>query len=84
MPIVSLPGQGSVSNTPNLVQLPQAESPTATPNQANTSFALTTGWWVFFGLGFGVLLSGTEFAPLALGLLSVALIYQISQLAQGK
>lgn len=45
---------------------------------------LSTGWWVFFGLLAGVLTSQSQFAPVTLGLLSVALIYQVTQLTEGK
>lgn len=44
---------------------------------------LTTGWYVFIGLAFGVLTSETQFAPISLGLLSVALLYQITQMIEG-
>jgi hypothetical protein len=51
---------------------------------ATSNFQLTTGWYVFIGLAFGVLTSETQIAPLSLGLLSVALLYQITQLVEGK
>lgn len=53
-------------------------------SSSGTAFGLTTGWYVFFGVGAGVLLSGTKVAPIVLGILSSALLYQISQLIEGK
>jgi hypothetical protein len=47
-------------------------------------FGLTGGWYVFFGVGAGVIASGTKAAPLVLGILSIALLYQLSQLVEGK
>lgn len=51
---------------------------------APSTLKLTTGWYVFIGLAFGVLTSETQIAPISLGLLSVALLYQITQLVEGK
>ena len=45
---------------------------------------VTSGWWVFIGMTGGVLLSGTSLAPIVLGIMSVALIYQTSLLLQRK
>lgn len=45
---------------------------------------LTTGWYVAIGLVGGILTSETRIAPITLGIISVALLYQITQLVEGK
>jgi len=45
---------------------------------------LTGGWWIFIGVFGAILISGTPLAPLALGIMSVALLYQVEQLIKGK
>jgi len=52
--------------------------------EAAPGLNLTTGWYVLIGLAFGIFTSGTQFAPISLGILSVALLYQITQLSEGK
>lgn len=77
----------SAANNPTTSILGQAASGTTATGStatASTPFGLTTGWYVFFGVGAGVLLSGTKVAPIVLGILSSALLYQISQLIEGK
>lgn len=59
-------------------------NPAAPVTPVSTGLNLTTGWYVFFGLAFGVLTSGTQAAPISLGILTVALLYQITQLVEGK
>lgn len=43
---------------------------------------VTSGWWVVVGMTGAILLSGTAVAPIALGIMSIALIYQTSLLLQ--
>lgn len=47
-------------------------------------FRWSTGWYVVFGVTAGIFLSNTRIAPLALGILTVGLLYQINLLIQGK
>lgn len=51
---------------------------------ATPGLNLSNGWYVFFGLAFGILTSETQIAPISLGILSVALLYQIDQLIAGR
>jgi sorbitol-specific phosphotransferase system component IIC len=72
----------------------QVNAPTDTAASLNTvagnlnsptrAFNFTDGWYVFFGVATGILVSGTQIAPIALGLLTVALLYQINLLIEGK
>lgn len=55
-----------------------------TIGETASGLSLTTGWYVFFGLAFGVLTSETQLAPISLGILTVALLFQIDQLIEGK
>lgn len=74
------------TQTPSDTTLPNF-SPTggqAALATAGSKTQLTNGWYVFFGVGGGVLLSNTRAAPVILALLSSALIYQIGQLIAGK
>jgi hypothetical protein len=73
----AIPSQAAVNPAATVVQDQGGSS-------SGTAFGLTTGWYVFFGVGGGVLLSGTKVAPIVLGILSSALLYQISQLIEGK
>lgn len=95
--IPNIPGSGvlsqvaggtSVPNIPGSTILGQAAAGTtvtgASATQASSPFGLTTGWFVFFGVGSGILLSGTKAAPILLAVLSSALLYQIGQLIEGK
>lgn len=43
----------------------------------------SSGLWVGVALFGGIMVSGTKAAPIAFGLLSVALIYQLQQLFSG-
>lgn len=61
-----------------------SSSPPASSTSVAMPFGLTTGWFVFFGVGAGVLLSNTKVAPIILAILSSALLYQIGQLVEGK
>jgi hypothetical protein len=60
-----------------------SSSLTGPVGESAPSLNLSTGWWVFFGLLGGILTSETQVAPVTLGLLSVALLYQITQLIEG-
>lgn len=44
----------------------------------------TAGWFVALGCGVGILTASTQFGKIVFGILSVALLYQISQWLQGK
>lgn len=52
--------------------------PTTPATPASSGFHLTSGWWVSFGCAGGFLLAGTPAGPYVLGILSIALLYQIS------
>lgn len=89
-----LPGQGldaTIAGGQTLLQQSQelaAGKATVDPSTGvvtgPSAFKFTTGWYVFFGVAGGVLVSGTRVAPVALGILTVALLFQITQLIEGK
>lgn len=68
---------GSAPVSPVTASTPLASN-TAAP--ASTKIAPTQGWYVFAGIIVGVSLSSTRAAPLVMGILSLALIYQVSAL----
>lgn len=51
---------------------------------APTSSAKSSGWYIFIGCSVGLILSNTKAAPIALGILGIALIYQLNNLLLGK
>jgi sorbitol-specific phosphotransferase system component IIC len=74
----------SAANNPTTTLLGQAVSGTTVTGTKILPFGLTSGWFVFFGVAGGVLLSGTKVGPIVLGVLTVGLLYQIGQLIEGK
>ena len=44
----------------------------------------TSGWYMFAAISGGILLGGTPVAPLVLGILTIALIYQTGLALEGK
>ena len=48
------------------------------------SFYYTDGWYVAIACVSGVVLADTRIGPIAFGILSLALIYQLTLLVQGK
>jgi hypothetical protein len=58
--------------------------PTAADLTDHGKFVPTAGWFVAIGCTVGVLTANTRVGPLVFGILTVALIYQISQWLQGK
>ena len=48
------------------------------------SSKFTSGWYVAAGITGAIILGGTPLAPVAAGLLTLALIYNLNQLVQGK
>ena len=57
----------------------------APPNPPQAPAApYSSGWYVFGALVTGILLAGTRAAPVAAGILGVALIYQLNLLLEGK
>ena len=53
------------------------------PNTGPLNLPGSQGLWVGVALVGGISVSGTRVAPVAFGLLSVALIYQLQQLLSG-
>jgi hypothetical protein len=51
---------------------------------SQSSFVPTDGWYVFIACIGGVLVADTRAGPLAFGILTVALIYQLQLLLRGK
>lgn len=51
---------------------------------STSNFTLTTGWYVAATVVTSILVSGTKVAPLALGFMGIALIYQLQLMLQGK
>lgn len=62
---------------------PQPNQPTSTAPQTG-AFNLTDGWYIAGSVLATILLSGTQLAPVAAGIMTVALIYQLQNLLQGK
>ena len=52
-------------------------------NASSQGFA-TDGWYLFGAITVSIMLGNTPVGPLCLGVLTLALIYQTSQLLQGK
>jgi hypothetical protein len=44
---------------------------------------LTQGWYITGGIAVGIALGNTKAAPIVLGILTVALIYQLTNLLEG-
>jgi hypothetical protein len=78
----AMPTGGAASSPVSVANaaLASAASPSATGSTASTKIAPTQGWYVFAGIIVGVSLSTTRAAPLVVGILSLALIYQVSAL----
>lgn len=61
------------------------QSPATTGVAASTGrFNAGSGWWVAVAGFTGIAVADTVVGPLALGVLSVALIYQLGLMLQGK
>lgn len=58
--------------------------PPVGPTSLGQKFAAGSGYWVAIGVIGSMLIAGTRVAPLVLGILSVALIYQTGLMIQGK
>lgn len=56
---------------------------TAAPH-STSKFVMTDGWYVAIACVTGVMVADTRAGPLVFGILTVALIYQLSLLLQGK
>ena len=64
---------------------PSSSAPTSQGVQApKTGISLSSGWYMSGGILGAILLSSTPVAPLAAGILTIALIYQLGALVQGK
>lgn len=61
------------------------QTPPSAPSAPQAPAApYSSGWYVFGALVTGILLAGTRAAPVAAGILGVALIYQLNLLLEGK
>lgn len=74
------PGAGTVGGGTGATPAPSS----GITGSLQTAFTLDNGWWVLVGCFGGILVSGTRIAPLATGILAIALIYQLNLLLQGK
>lgn len=54
------------------------------PTSEPSNFHLTDGWYVAIACIGGTLVADTKFGPIAFGILSIALIYQLNLLLQHK
>ncbi len=78
-----------MANTPYPVFPVSGTPPTGT--QINTSapssgssHSRNSGWYVMGACAVGIMFSGTKAAPVIFGILTVALIYQLTNLLEGK
>lgn len=78
---VGVGGQLSQAGTAAITTASQGQ--VTNPGTTNTKVAPTQGWYVFAGIITGIALSSTRAAPLVMGILSIALIYQVSALLEG-
>jgi len=60
-----------------------AQSQQGPPVETNT-FKMTDGWYVALACITGIAVANTRFGPVAFGVLTLALIYQLTLLIQGK
>ena len=51
---------------------------------APSTFVMTDGWYVAIACVSGVMVANTRIGPIAFGILTVALIFQLNLLLQGK
>lgn len=65
--------------------------PTSTPAQSQqgppvetSTFKMTDGWYVAIACVGGIAVANTRLGPVAFGILTLALIYQLTLLIQGK
>lgn len=49
-----------------------------------SKFVMTDGWYVALACGAGIATANTRIGPLVFGVLTIALIYQVTLLLQGK
>jgi hypothetical protein len=74
--------QSAVATQAAAAQGQTSSIPTTTSGPSGTPFKATQGWYIFVGVVVAIALGNTGVGPFALGILGVALIYQISQLVQ--
>ena len=56
----------------------------AAPSNPTGSFYMTDGWYVAIACAGSIMVANTRFGPIAYGILTVAMIYQLTLLLQGK
>jgi len=75
------PNAGQTSSTVSAPALNQAQGLGST---AGLLTKLSSGWAIVIGVSIGTLLGGTVIGPLIAGVVGVGLIFQLTQLVQGK
>jgi hypothetical protein len=85
----SQPASSQLPNDPVVVQAPfatgeQNGSSSGAPSTVSAGLKLTQGWWMTIGVITAIAVSNTPLAPVALGIIGVALLYQTSMLLEGK
>jgi hypothetical protein len=76
-------GAGQFSSTPTPSSSSSSTSATGAPSGKST-FVMTDGWYVALACISGIMLANTRVGPLIFGVLSIALLYQVTLLIQGK
>ena len=54
------------------------------PTKAAGSMYMTDGWYVAIACGAGIMVANTRVGPIVYGILTIAFLYQITLLLQGK
>lgn len=84
LPPVPTPGVPQVP-TGNPQTLPGSSiTPGSTPTTVGGTFVMTDGWYVAIACVLGVMTADTKAGALVAGVLTVALIYQLTLLLEGK
>ena len=73
---------GQFSSTPTPSSSSTGDT-TGAPSGKST-FVMTDGWYVAIACIGGIMLANTRIGPLVFGVLSIALLYQVTLLLQGK